>query len=118
MNKYAVVITALVGAALVWAMGDSANITAGARLYSDNCQTCHGLGAVGISGVGPALKGEVANWNFTAFKRAVLRGIDDKGKPLSTVMPRWSLHGWKSAVSRMPTDAQLADLQAYLKSLK
>lgn len=118
MNRYAVVTAALVGAAMAWAIGDAASVTIGARLYGENCQTCHGVGAVGISGVGPALKGEVANWSPVQFRRAVLRGVDDKGRPLSTVMPRWSIHGWKSAVSRVPTDAQLADLQAYLKSLK
>ena len=118
MNKYTVVVATIIGAALVWAMGDNANLATGARLYTENCQTCHGFGAVGINGVGPALKGDVANWRFDLFKRAVLRGVDDKGKPLSSVMPRWSIHGWKSAISRMPTDAQLIDLQAYLKSLR
>ena len=123
MRKYTFFLAAIVGAVLLWttlawAVDPQSNLVSGARLYANNCQTCHGVGAVGVSGVGPALKGEVANWRFDLFKRAVMRGIDEKGKLLKTAMPRWSIHGLKSSVSTVPTDGQLIELQAYLKSLK
>jgi len=70
---------------------------------------------VGVKNPGPGLKGEVAGWKFSFFKRAVLTAVDDVGKTLSQAMPHWGKQGF---AGKSPTDAQLRDLQAYLKSLK
>lgn len=96
--------------AIAFAAPSAAN---GKTIYSTYCQGCHGAGAVGA--VGPVLKGEVAGWKFDDFKRAVLTGVDDAGKTLKPMMPRWGTTGFGG---KKVTDAQLKDLHAYLKTLK
>ncbi len=118
MKQKILIIVGLMILATVSAAPNAAN---GKNLYHTYCQNCHGVGAVGIKGakgvigVGPALKGEVAGWKFDAFKRAILIGVDDEGKTLAAAMPRWGQIGFSG---KKPTDAQLKDLQAYLKTLK
>ncbi|MER3482697.1 MAG: cytochrome C [Meiothermus sp.] len=99
----------------VWAWAAPAANQAGAKLYAANCQGCHGVGAGGVNGVGPVLKGEVAGWKFELFKRAVLTGVNDAGETMNPAMPHFAKKGF---AGKTPTDAQLREIQAYLKSLK
>ncbi|GGJ34674.1 c-type cytochrome [Deinococcus roseus] len=78
---------------------------AGKTLYQTNCSGCHGAKAEGM--VGPKLAGDAAKWKFNLFKRALIKGIDDKGKKLKPPMPQFKF-----------TDKQIANIQAYLKTLK
>lgn len=110
-QKFLWVVTLMI-AAVVYAAPNAAN---GQTIYTTYCQGCHAPGAVGVQGVGPALKGDVANWKFEEFKAAVLTGVNNKGAALKPMMPRWGTTGFGG---KKPTDAQLEDLQAYLKSLK
>lgn len=112
MKQKILLILGLLLVASAYAAPNAAN---GKTIYSTYCQGCHGANAVGVQGVGPVLKGEVAGWKFDLFKRAVLTGVDDAGKTLKPMMPRWGTTGFGG---KKPTDAQLQDLQAYLKSLK
>jgi mono/diheme cytochrome c family protein len=85
----------------------------GKVIFSNNCQGCHGDKAQG--GVGPKLAGEVGSWKFDIFKRALMKGIDDHGKALKAPMPNFSQVGFGG---KKPTDKQLMDLHAYLKTFK
>ncbi len=88
---------------------------AGKAIYTANCQGCHGN--MGQGNVGPALAGEVAGWKFNLFKRAMLHSLDDKGVMLKSPMPLWGKVGFNHT-GKAPTDAQIANLQAYLKTFK
>jgi mono/diheme cytochrome c family protein len=92
---------------LGFAVNPPGNAISGAKLYTANRQSCHGVKAVGMPKLGPVLKGEVAGWSFNLFERAVLTGVDDMGKT-----------GFARDNGKAPTDTQLRDLQAYLKTLK
>lgn len=117
-NQIGVFIVALVLSAVVLAATPAGNAANGKKLYVANCQSCHGVGAAGVTGLGPVLKGEVAGWKFEFFKRAVLSGVDDVGKVLATAMPRFGKVGLTDPKGKIPTETQLRDLQAYLKTLK
>jgi mono/diheme cytochrome c family protein len=91
------------------------DIAAGKRLYVDNCQRCHG--AKGQGGVGLRLAGDAAYWEFDTFKKAVLAGVDDEGKHLKKTMPLFGKIGLSSPKGEIPTDAELQDVLAYLKTL-
>lgn len=112
---YVLGIGALVALTVAFAANPTGNAASGAKLYQTACQSCHGAGAVGVNNLGPVLKGEVAGWKFAFFKRAVLTGVDDVGNTLKATMPRFEKVGFQG---KKPTDQQLMDLQAYLKSLK
>jgi len=88
---------------------------AGKAIYTANCQGCHGN--VGQGNVGPALAGEVAGWKYAWFKRAMLQSLDDKGVMLKSPMPLWGKVGF-NRTGKAPTDAQMTNLQAYLKTFK
>lgn len=107
-------LTSLLG----FAANPPGNATNGAKLYAANCQSCHGVKAMGVPNLGPVLKGEVAGWDFSLFKRAVLAGVNDVGKTMNPAMPRWGKTGFAGDHGKAPTDTQLRDLQAYLKTLK
>ena len=57
------------------------DLEAGKTLYVNNCQKCHGAKAQG--GVGAKLAGDATKWEFSAFKNAVLNGVDDENKKLN-----------------------------------
>lgn len=86
---------------------------AGKALYIDNCQRCHG--AHGQGGVGKKLAGDAAYWDFSIFKRTVDDGIDDENRKMKT-MPVFSKTGFTKAIGKIPEDADLQNLQAYLKT--
>jgi mono/diheme cytochrome c family protein len=90
------------------------DISAGKKLYVDNCQRCHG--AKGQGGVGLKLAGDSAYWEFDNFKNAVLVGIDDEGEHLKKPMPLFGKIGLTSPAGEIPTDAKLQDVLAYLKT--
>lgn len=91
-------------------MGDA---KLGKVIYTSICQGCHGN--KGQGGVGAKLAGEVGTWKFDLFKRALLQGKDDKGVMLKAPMPNFSIVGF---AGKKPTDAQLMNLHAYIKTLK
>ena len=89
------------------------DLTDGKTLFANNCQRCHG--AKGQGGVGKKLAGDAAYWDFPIFKRTVMTGIDDEGKQMKT-MPVFGKVGLTKPKGAILTDAQLADIQAYLKT--
>ncbi|MFC6661939.1 c-type cytochrome [Deinococcus multiflagellatus] len=84
----------------------------GQALYAGNCAGCHGAQAEG--GVGPGLADTKA-WTAADFREAVLNGQHPSGRTLGTVMPRFAQTGLDGAPA---TDAQIAAIQAYVKTLK
>ena len=90
------------------------DIADGKKLYVDNCQRCHG--AKGQGGVGLRLAGDAAYWEFDTFKNAVLAGIDDEGKHLKKTMPLFGKVGLTTPKGEIPTDTELQDVLAYLKT--
>jgi mono/diheme cytochrome c family protein len=88
------------------------DLAAGKKLYIDNCQRCHS--AKGQGGVGVKLTGDAAYWEFDAFKKAVLMGVDDAGKQLKKPMPLFETVGLTVPKGEIPTDAELHDIQAYI----
>jgi mono/diheme cytochrome c family protein len=96
------------------AIAHAEDLGAGKKLYADNCQRCHG--PKGQGGVGLKLAGDAAYWDFEIFKRAVLTGIDDEGKHLKKPMPEFGKIGLTMPKKEIPTDAELQDILAYLKT--
>ncbi|NLH81571.1 MAG: cytochrome c [Phyllobacteriaceae bacterium] len=90
------------------------DVTAGKRLYVDNCRRCHGARAQG--GIGKKLAGDAAYWDFDVFKRTVLTGIDDEGRTMKTEMPRWGTTGFAKPAGVKPSDDDLRNIQAYLRT--
>jgi len=90
------------------------DLEAGERLFQDNCANCHGSEAQGAE-VGGKLAGDAAYWDFPIFKRAVMEGIDDEGEQLK-IMPVFEKTGLFKPKGQIPTDADLQDIQAYLKT--
>jgi mono/diheme cytochrome c family protein len=106
----------LLAAALVIASASQAlaeDLVVGKKLYVDNCQRCHG--ATGGGGIGKRLKGDAAYWDFPIFKRTLMEGIDDENKHMK-IMPVWGKTGFVKPKGEIPTDAELQDIQAYLKT--
>jgi mono/diheme cytochrome c family protein len=99
---------------LIGPAAQAADEAAGKQLYIDNCQRCHGT--KGQGGIGAKLAGDSAYWEAATFKRAVLEGIDDEGKKLKTVMPRWGKTGFTKPAGQIPTDEDLANIEAYLQT--
>ncbi len=89
------------------------DVGAGKTLFTDNCQRCHG--AHGQGGVGKKLAGDAAYWDFNIFQRAVMTGIDDENKQMK-VMPVFGKVGFTKPKGAIPTDANLQNIQAYLKT--
>ncbi|MFN8510477.1 MAG: cytochrome c [Deinococcaceae bacterium] len=84
----------------------------GKEIYASNCQGCHAPDGAG--GVGPKLaKSEVATWTLAQFEEAVLKGKTPT-RELGATMPRFA-SGFSGG--NAPSDQELADLHAYLKSL-
>jgi mono/diheme cytochrome c family protein len=91
----------------------AADVGAGKTLYLDNCLRCHG--AKGQGGVGKKLEGDAAYWDFDIFKRTVMTGIDDEGKKMKT-MPVFGQVGLTKPKGAIPSDTDLQNIQAYLKT--
>jgi mono/diheme cytochrome c family protein len=91
------------------------NVKSGGAIYTANCAGCHGAKAQG--NVGPDLH-ETAGWTFTQFQGAMLRYKDDKGVALKPPMPNWAKIGYKGDKGKAPTNAEIANLHAYIKTLK
>jgi len=109
-----ILIAAVAGAFL--ACGHAAmaqDLTAGKTLFTSNCLACHG--ANGQGGVGKKLAGDAAYWDFDVFKRTVMTGIDDEGKQMK-IMPVFGKTGFLNPKGVAPTDADLKNIQAYLKT--
>lgn len=103
-------------AALVIASASQAlaeDLVVGKKLYVDNCQRCHG--SKGGGGIGKKLEGDAAYWDFPIFKRTLMEGIDDENKHMK-IMPVWGKTGFDKPKGEIPTDAELQDIQAYLKT--
>ncbi|MCL4543004.1 MAG: cytochrome c [Chloroflexi bacterium] len=89
---------------------------AGKELYGTYCSTCHGPDAKGGIKLGDATSADI-RWSAIGTRyhndpalvsRAILQGLDEEGKPLDDVMPRW-----KGTL----TTQQVGDLVAYLQTL-
>ena len=89
------------------------DIGVGKTLYVDNCISCHG--SKGEGAVGKKLEGDAAYWDFPIFKRTVMEGLDDEGKQLK-IMPVLGKTGFLKPAGKIPTDAELQDIQAYMKT--
>ena len=66
----------------------------------------------------PKLVGDAANWTPELFERAVLKGIDDEGKPLNRVMPHWGSSSFSEDHGKPPSKAEIDAIQKYLRTLK
>lgn len=84
------------------------NAEAGQAVYVGNCAACHGPNGQGQ--IGPSLVGEDGpkNWTLAQFT-ATLREGKTPDRQLSAAMPRYA----ETQIS----DEQIADLQAYIKTL-
>jgi mono/diheme cytochrome c family protein len=84
---------------------------AGKTLYTARCASCHG--ATGAGGIGPNITGSttagIGGWTDAQFLTSLRDGKDDAGEALCSTMPHYT--------TAQITDAQVADLFAYLKSL-
>jgi mono/diheme cytochrome c family protein len=89
------------------------DLAAGKKLFTDNCVRCHG--AHGQGGVGKKLAGDAAYWDFPVFQRTVMTGIDDENKQMKT-MPVFGKTGFTNPKGAIPTDTDLQNIQAYLKT--
>ena len=98
------------------ALAAAPSLNPGKSIYTTNCAGCHGAKAQG--GIGPKLAGDAANWSFALFRRAMLKYVDDHGQPLHPPMPNWGKIGFKGDKGKPPTDAEIRNLQAYLKTFK
>jgi mono/diheme cytochrome c family protein len=111
------VLAALLGAILVTSSISHAaaksDIAKGKVIYVKNCQGCHG--DKGQGGAGVKLANASAQWEFRLFKRALLEAKDEKGVALKSPMPNFSLIG---IGGKLPKDADLINLQAYIKTLR
>lgn len=116
MKKFLIPVASILviaSAQLALAAEAAPDLTLGKKLYTDNCTRCHGV--KGQGGVGKKLVGDAAYWDFPIFKRTMMDGIDDEGKHMK-VMPVWGKTGFMKPKGEIPTDAELQDIQAYLKT--
>jgi mono/diheme cytochrome c family protein len=81
---------------------DGVQITAAAPPLRPYCAACHGAtGAGGVHFPGGAVSADLRHralvteqrqpYTLALLERAISRGIDNDGKPLDPVMPRWRL---------------------------
>ena len=121
MHKFLISVAAVSLIASVEASFAADDVGAGKQLYTDNCALCHGDKAQGMKlkgqpVEGKKLAGDAAYWEFPVFKKAVLEAVDDQGKKLK-VMPVFGKTGLIKPKGQKPTDADLQNIQAYLKTL-
>jgi len=113
VNKLMIAIAAVLAVASAQAMATTPDLGVGKKLYADNCMRCHGNKGQGA--VGKKLAGDAAYWDFAVFKRTVMTGIDDEGKKMK-IMPVWGNTGLDKPKGEIPTDDELQNIQAYLKT--
>ena len=113
--KLRLIMAVLAATTLTTGLARAADVDAGKKLYVDNCQKCHGT--KGQGGIGVKLAGDAAYWDAAPFKKAVMDGIDDEGKKLKPVMPHWGKTGFLIPKGVMPTDDDLANIEAFLQTL-
>lgn len=107
-------------AALLLATSAPAADLNGKALYQQNCASCHGdNGKGGTKEVkGPLLAGDASKWSSKLFERAVLSGIDDKGRKLELAMPHWKDASFKSDLGHAPSKQEVAAIHRYLRTVR
>lgn len=105
---------------LLIALSASAAGLDGKALFQRNCASCHGDNGKGGTGEvkGPPLAGDSSQWSLKVFQRAVLSGIDDKGKALESAMPHWKNASFQSDKGKAPSKAEVAAIHRYLRAVK
>ncbi|GGR99458.1 hypothetical protein GCM10008960_27660 [Deinococcus sedimenti] len=100
--------TGSAGEAQTGAEEAAGNAEAGQTVYTGNCAGCHG--ANGQGNIGPSLvtADGPKSWTLAQFSTALREG-QTPDRELSATMPRFG--------EAQLSDAQIADLQAYLKTL-
>jgi len=82
----------------------------------DSCAACHGAGGAGRPHLGGAVRADLRHkalivdqkpYTLATLERAISTGINNLGKPLDPVMPRWKM-----------TSRDLHDVAAYVLTLK
>ncbi|GEM47348.1 c-type cytochrome [Deinococcus cellulosilyticus] len=114
MRKTVLLLIAL-SSGLVLAADPKGNAASGKTLYSSTCQMCHGDKGQGM--VGPKLAGTLAKWKFADFKKTLVKGVNPSKKTLAATMPRYDKTPFMGT-GKPPTDQQMADVLAYIKTLK
>lgn len=115
-----VVVVLLMVFSVALAAGQGPN---GKLIYVASCAGCHGLsGQGGTGGLTPNLK-TTQKESYALFKRAMLQGINSKGKKFQPVMPTFGRTGFAPAYGqppsgKPPTDAEMKAVLAHIKSLK
>ena len=88
----------------------------GKALFQDNCARCHGEGGKG--GAVMPLVGDASQWSLKLFQRAVLTGVDEKGRPLKSPMPHWRNASFETYDGKAPSRAEVAAIYRYLRTVK
>ncbi|MFZ2388164.1 MAG: cytochrome c [Polaromonas sp.] len=88
----------------------------GKALYQENCASCHGAAGKGDSA--PKLAGDASQWSTRLFERAVLTGVDDRGRALKIAMPHWKEGSFKSDDGSAPSKKEVVAIQHYLRAVK
>ena len=92
----------------------------GKALYAENCAACHGdTGKGGTMEIqGPRLVGDATTWQLPIFQRAVLDGVDDKGRTLDAAMPRWKNSSFQADAGAAPRKDEVKAIYQYLRTVK
>ena len=59
-----------------------------------------------------------AIFSLKVFQRAVLTGVDDKGRALKLAMPHWKDASFQSDKGKAPSKDEVAAIQRYLRTVK
>lgn len=93
------------------------NVGYGKLLFTSNCAGCHGANAQGVVGPSLVAQGGPADWQFADFRRALWEGIAPNNTKLNATMPRFGRTPLQPK-GQVATDQDLADIQAYIKTLQ
>lgn len=105
------------GTAQAQAGGPTPVVAHGKTLFNANCQGCHGANAKGLIGPSLVAAGGPTEWQFADFRRTLLKGVTPNGETLNATMPRFGVVALQPG-GQPASDQDLADLQAYIKTLK
>jgi len=89
----------------------------GRALFETNCAACHGAAGEGTA-IAPKLAGDSSHWSAALFRRAVLTGVDDKGKALKAPMPHWQSSSFTDDDGKPPTKQEIDAIQHFLRKIK